>query len=115
MAQRSPRAIPGRPAAKPIDLKALQPSFTNKFGDFWFHYIEMPIQQLGLGSPSIRFTVFSLGSAVALFLLKPPGLFDQKTGKPLPWIVIDDKSPNAVLFDWVLLSLLIGSMSVLFI
>ena len=74
--------------------------------------IEKPLLVLGLmQSPMKRFAFFSIATAVTLASLQPKALFED--GKPRPWII--NSKLNGATLNWVLLSLLVGVLSVTFI
>lgn len=83
--------------------------------DIWMNFVEKPLDNLGLfRNPLKRFAVVTAGTALTLRALKPPSLFDTKSGEPHPSIFFSD-SQDAVPMDYLTLSALIGSLSVLLV
>ena len=102
---RVPAVAPAPPKVDPLAAKV---------SDFWWNYIELPLYQIGLQNPNLRFLAFTGATAALLWWFKPEGFFNEK-GKPRPSVVYDEKDPNAVIMDWAMFSLFIGFASVLFI
>ena len=90
-------------------------SFGSKISNFWFQYVEFPFIQLGLGNPNVRFLVVTLATAGLLWWLKPPAFFHPKTGKARPSVIRAGLVQDAVVLDWVLFSIFLGAVTVLFI
>jgi len=86
----------------------------DKIGEAWFKYVESPLSMLGLMTSKIsRFSFFTIAAGSAIWLMKPRGLFD-KDGKAKEWQVWSDKA-DSVPMNWVVFSLFIGGLSILFI
>ena len=72
---------------------------------FWRDNIEYPLDKVGLlRNRTKRFAVFTAGSALALWLLKPTALFDEE-GNPRKEVPV----------HWTIVSGLIGVSSLLFV
>lgn len=107
------RAGAGRPVATTPKIAVDQTS--TKVADFWWEYVEYPFIQLGLGNPNVRFLVVTLATAGLLWLLKPRAFFHPQTGEARPSIIRAGRVPDAVILDWVLFSIFVGSLTVLFV
>jgi len=83
--------------------------------DLWFKYVQIPLYQIGLGNPNIRFIVVTCATAGLIWYLRPKAFFFEKTSQPRPSRIKDPSDPNAVVLDWILFSIFMGSISVLFI
>jgi len=87
----------------------------DKLAHLWFKHIQIPLHQIGLGNPNIRFIVVTCATAGLLWYLRPKAFFFEKTSQPRPSRIKDHTDPNAVVLDWILFSILMGSLSVLFV
>lgn len=86
----------------------------NLFFALWDNVIEYPLFKLGLmENPIKRFTVFSTGTALAVWIFKPKGLFDKEGSSYPSSIYSNDKS--AVKVDWITASVIVGALGVLII
>lgn len=104
----------GRAAAvKPV--AATPDPLTKEVDHFWWNYVEYPFISIGLGNPNLRFIAVTLVTAGLLWFLKPKAFFHPKTGKPRPSVIRAGFTPDAVILDWILFSIFIGSLTVLFI
>ena len=104
----------GRPVATTTPKIAADQT-GEKVADFWWDYVEYPFIQLGLGNPNVRFLVVTLATAGLLWLLKPRAFFHPQTGEARPSIIHAGHVPDAVILDWVLFSIFVGSLTVLFV
>jgi hypothetical protein len=76
--------------------------------------IEPSFSYLGLAHSQLRrFTAVAGTTALATWIFKPQYLFDE-TGKPRPWS-FNPKNYEAVPINWLMVSILVGGFSVLFI
>ena len=88
----------------------------NPILSFYENIVEPVTDKLGIGiynSPYQIFVVVTIGTGVALWTLKPVGLFD-KDGKPREWAWTSHTS-GSVPIPWYLMSGLAGALSILFI
>jgi len=70
--------------------------FAQTLSDFWLYNLEIPLYQLGLGNPNIRFLVITLGTAGLLWWIRPKSFFFEKTGKPRPNRIAQRDNPDSV-------------------
>jgi len=89
--------------------------FSQTLSDFWLYNLEIPLDQIGLGNPNLRFLVVTLATAGLLWWIRPRAFFFEKTGKARPNRIADRDNPDSVVLDWVLFSIFMGSISVLIV
>lgn len=81
---------------------------TVSIGEIWHTVVEQPMIAVGLmDRPALRFVVFTVGTAVLLHALKPAKTESAETTL-FPGI-------GGIRKDWAIVSLLVGTFSVLFI
>jgi hypothetical protein len=87
----------------------------SNLAQFWGEVIEAPFRWLGLmTSQPKRFFVTGAITAAALLLFQPESLFN-KDGEPRPWAFLHPDSEDAATLDWLAVTFLVASFSVIFV
>lgn len=85
----------------------------SKISSFWTNWVEYPLFAAGLyTNPLKRFVVVGGLTALAIYALKPKGLFDED-GNRRPWKLSSPSDKNAVPLPAEAIPLIVGATSLL--